>query len=420
MIKEVLNGSKIAVVGLGYVGLPLALSFSEHINVIGYDINQKRIEEYKNLYTKNSLTFTSDVNELKDAICYIFAIPTPVDENNHINIDALKSATYSVGQTLEKGNYVIYESTVYPGLTEEVCVPILEQVSTLKCPEDFKIGYSPERINVGDTVNTLDKITKIVSGIDEESKIEIQKLYSIIMGDNTHLASSIKVAEAAKILENTQRDVNIAFINEMAMLFDKMGIDTYEVLEAAGTKWNFHNYYPGLVGGHCIAVDPYYLIEKAKTFDYLPQIAINSRLVNESVPEFIVEKIKKIFEDNNLESQKQKILILGYTFRENIDDIRNTKVDNLIYNLANEGMDVSIADPYVEKSLLQKNSKINAVDYSEYCNYDMLILAVAHDEFKNISINDYKKAKENGIIIDIKKFFDKNIINNIGIKYWRF
>lgn len=420
MIEEVLNGSKIAVVGLGYVGLPLALSFSEHINVIGYDINEKRIEEYKKLYTKNSLTFTSDVNELKDAICYIFAIPTPVDEKNQINIDALKSATYSVGQTLEKGNYVIYESTVYPGLTEEICVPILEQVSTLKCPEDFKVGYSPERINVGDTVNTLDKITKIVSGIDEESKNEIQKLYSIIMGDNTHLASSIKVAEAAKILENTQRDVNIAFINEMAMLFDKMGIDTYEVLEAAGTKWNFLKFYPGLVGGHCIAVDPYYLIEKAKTFDYLPQIAINSRLVNESVPEFIVEKIKTIFKNNNLESQKQKILILGYTFRENIDDIRNTKVDNLIYNLVNEGMDVSIADPYVEKSVLQKNSKINAVDYSKYCDYDMLILAVAHDEFKNISINDYKKAKENGIIIDIKKFFDKNIINNIGIKYWRF
>lgn len=420
MIDEVLKGSKIAVVGLGYVGLPLALSFSNQINVIGYDIDSEKVSKYKKEYSKEKLQFTSDKNELKDAVCYIVAIPTPVDEYNHVEIKSLRSATSAIAENLNAGDYVIYESTVYPGLTEEICVPILEELSDLKCPKDFKIGYSPERINVGDTVNTLNTITKIVSGIDEESKIEIQRLYSIIMGNNTHLASSIKVAEAAKILENTQRDVNIAFINEMAMLFDKMGIDTYEVLSAAGTKWNFHKYCPGLVGGHCIAVDPYYLIEKAKTYNYIPQITINSRLVNESVPDFIVKKIKTIFNDNKLEIHKQKILILGYTFRENIDDIRNTKVDNLISNLIKENMNVSIADPHVEKNILQKNSKINVVDYSEYCNYDMLILAVAHDEFKNISINKYKESKENGIIIDIKNFFDKDKINNLGIKYWRF
>lgn len=420
MINKVFEGSKVAVVGLGYVGLPLALSFSNHINVIGYDIDLEKVSIYKKEYSKERLQFTSDKNDLKDAVCYILAIPTPVDEYNHVDIKSLRSATRAIAENLNVGDYVIYESTVYPGLTEEVCVPILENLSGLKCPKDFKVGYSPERINVGDTENTLNTITKIVSGIDEESKIEIQRLYSIIMGNKTHLASSIKVAEAAKILENTQRDVNIAFINEMTMLFDKMGIDTYEVLSAAGTKWNFHNYYPGLVGGHCIAVDPYYLIEKAKTYNFIPQITINSRLVNESVPDFIVKKIKTIFNDNKLEIHKQKILILGYTFRENIDDIRNTKVDNLISNLIKENMNVSIADPHVEKNILQKNSKINVVDYSEYCNYDMLILAVAHDEFKNISINKYKESKENGIIIDIKNFFDKDKINNLGIKYWRF
>lgn len=323
-------------------------------------------------------------------------------------------------QNSKKGNYVIYESTVYPGLTEEICIPILEKTSGLKCPKDFKVGYSPERINVGDSVNTLETITKIISGIDDEARGEIQKLYSIIIGDNTCLASSIRVAEAAKILENTQRDVNIAFVNEMAMLFDRMGIDILEVLKAAGTKWNFHHYYPGLVGGHCIAVDPYYLIEKAKEYNYVPQVVVNSRLVNESVPKFITQKIKEIIKDRNKNVKNQKILVLGYTFRENIDDIRNTKVEDLILNLQSEDMDVSVADPYVETEILQKSTKANVVDYNSYCEYDILVLAVSHDEFKNISLEKFHEKNKDGIIIDIKNYFNKDEIENLGIDYWRF
>lgn len=420
MIEQILAGDKIAVVGLGYVGLPLALSFSDHINVIGYDLNDEKIKKYNNQYNKPKLFFTSDASELNDAICYILAIPTPVDENNQADIECLKQATYSVGKTLKKGNYVIYESTVYPGLTEEICIPILEKTSGLKCPKGFKVGYSPERINVGDSVNTLETITKIISGIDDEARGEIQKLYSIIIGDNTCLASSIRVAEAAKILENTQRDVNIAFVNEMAMLFDRMGIDILEVLKAAGTKWNFHHYYPGLVGGHCIAVDPYYLIEKAKEYNYVPQVVVNSRLVNESVPKFITQKIKEIIKDRNKNVKNQKILVLGYTFRENIDDIRNTKVEDLILNLQSEDMDVSVADPYVETEILQKSTKANVVDYNSYCEYDILVLAVSHDEFKNISLEKFHEKNKDGIIIDIKNYFNKDEIENLGIDYWRF
>lgn len=415
MINKLLRGESIAIVGLGYVGLPLALAFSKKLNVIGYDINEKRIDFCKKKY--KNLKFTSQKKDIKSAICYIIAVPTPVNENHTPDISILKIASKTVGQCLKKGDYVIYESTVYPGLTEDICLPILEKYSKLTI-NNFKIGYSPERINPGDKVNTITNIKKIVSGIDNESLNEIESLYSLIIKKGVYKAKSIKIAEAAKVIENTQRDINIAFMNEVAILLDKMNIPIRDVLKAASTKWNFLNFKPGLVGGHCIGVDPYYLIHKAKECNFSPQMIEISRNINENMALYIANKTLDILRQQGKNTKKCKILILGYCFKENVDDTRNSKVENLAKHFLSNEIDVKIVEPLVDKKLLHNNFNLDFIDYSECKNFDVIILAVAHEKFKKITLENIKAKNKDCIIIDIKEFFDPQKANDLRLKYW--
>lgn len=418
--------AKIGVIGLGYVGLPIAIEFSKKFSVIGFDIKQKTIELLKQKidpagevpaekFENCDIVFTNDIEVLKQANFYIVAVPTPIDDHNEPDLKPLIAACETLGKVIKKGDYAVFESTVYPGCTEEDCVPVIEEVSGLKFPQDFKVGYSPERINPGDKVNTLTTIKKITSGCDKESSEEIAKVYSEIIIAGIHKASSIKVAEAAKIIENTQRDVNIALMNELSIIFNRMGINTYEVLEAAGTKWNFLKFSPGLVGGHCIGVDPYYLVYKANTLGYHTHVISAGRFVNDSMGGYVAKQtVKKIasLEKNIVNS---RVLVLGFTFKENVSDIRNTKVYDIVKELESYKVKVDVVDPYasVEEVLEEYNLKL-AKEIKD--SYDAVILAVAHDEYKKFDENYFISLMgQNGILIDVKGLYLNKIKKLI---YW--
>lgn len=424
------NKEKISVIGLGYVGIPLAVEFSKHCDVIGFDINKEKINQYLNGIDPTQevgdenlkdckVLFTSDEENLKKAKFHIVAVPTPINQDKTPNLKPIIGASEVVARNLTKGSIVVYESTVYPGTTEEICVPILEKISGLKYKRDFKIGYSPERINPGDKVNRLTSIVKIVSGCDEETLDIVAKVYEMIIQVGVYRAESIKVAEAAKVIENSQRDINIAFMNELAMVFDKMNIDTVEVLKAAQTKWNFLNFKPGLVGGHCIGVDPYYFIYKAQELGYHSQIILSGRQINDEMGKYIGQNtIKKlVLADKKVKGAK--VGIMGITFKENCPDIRNTKVIDIINELREYGVDVLVYDPIANKDDVKSEYNIDLVSYENLQKLDAVLIAVEHEEFKNLDIKDIKNMqnKKNPIIIDIKGIFDKDKIT--GCMYYR-
>lgn len=418
--------AKIGVIGLGYVGLPIALELARKASVIGFDISEKRIEMMKKgqdpseelgseAFENADIEFTANLDDLKEARFFIVAVPTPIDEHNLPDLSPLLGASRTVGKVLKKGDYVVFESTVYPGCTEEDCVPLLEEESGLKYPADFKIGYSPERINPGDKVHTLQTVTKVVSGGDEESLENIAKVYELVVDAGVHRASSIKVAEAAKIIENTQRDVNIALVNELSIIFNRMGINTYEVLEAAGTKWNFLNFKPGLVGGHCIGVDPYYLTYKAKEFGYHAQIINSGRFVNDSMGGYIakqtVKKIVKVGKHLN----EAKVLVMGATFKEDVSDIRNSKVADVVNELKSYSAHVEVVDPHADSAELEHEYGFGLIEEPGN-DYDAVIVAVNHKEYVDLS-EDYFKSimKKDPVLIDIKGIYRGKIKDMI---YW--
>jgi len=410
---------RIAVVGLGYVGLPLAVEFGRKRSVIGFDTSNSRIKELKNgnditLETTSNelkdaayLSYTNNLNDLKDCNVFIVTVPTPIDNNKNPDLTPLIKASESVGSILKKGDIVIYESTVYPGATEEVCVPVLEEVSDLSFNTDFFCGYSPERINPGDKEHRITSIKKITSGSTPEIATLVDNLYKEIVLAGTHKTASIKVAEAAKVIENTQRDVNIALINELSMLFHQLDIDTKSVLEAAGTKWNFLPFTPGLVGGHCIGVDPYYLTYKAKEAGYNPEMILAGRKINDNMGSFVVDQVLKLMASKNIPATNANVLILGFTFKENCPDIRNTKVIDLAEGFCHFNCNVDIYDPWVNKDDALNQYNVNLIDRPIEGEYDVIILAVAHSNFKKIPIKNLKAlGKKNHILFDIKYLFD--------------
>lgn len=420
---------KISVIGLGYVGLPLALEFARDFAVIGFDINEDRIQMMKNgedpseeldnnAFKDKRITFTADPKMLREAHFHIVAVPTPVSESKVPNLKPVLSASEMVGKALKKGDYVIFESTVYPGCTEEDCLPILEEQSGLKVGKDFKIGYSPERINPGDKERTIEKILKIVSGCDEESLREISKTYGAIIKAGIYEAPSIKVAEAAKVIENTQRDLNISFVNELAIIFDTMGIDTNEVLEAAGTKWNFLKFSPGLVGGHCIGVDPYYLTHKAKQMGYDPQVILSGRRINDGMPGFIAKRLTKMLIQKGKNPSQTKVLIMGVTFKENVADIRNSKVADLAREIMQYSINVHLTDPHASPNEVAKEYKLTLVDKVSD-DYDAVIVAVNHHEYQSLDLSYFKSiGKDNPILMDIKAIYSPPA-PGAGLTYWR-
>ena len=408
---------KIGIVGLGYVGVPLAVEFGKKFITVGYDTNENRINELKkgidstgevskrNLQSSIKLSFTSELENIKNCNYYIIAVPTPIDKNKKPDLKILQSATKSIGSILKKDDIVIYESTVYPGCTEDDCVPILEKESGLKYNKDFFCGYSPERINPGDKKRTLTKIMKITSGSNLEVAKKVDKLYSSIICAGTFLANSIKVAEAAKVIENCQRDINIAFINELSIIFDKMNLDTKEVLQAAGTKWNFLKFTPGLVGGHCIGVDPHYLIHKAGQLGYKSSIMSAGRNLNESLVDYISSNILDFLKQST--SKKSNILILGVTFKENCPDTRNSKVFEVYNNLKKNGLNIDAYDPFASKEDVLKNYELSLIDFNEIKKsfYDCILVAVAHDQFINLDLKQFTKSKES-LIYDLKGIYN--------------
>ncbi len=427
MHKELIEKKKkLAVLGLGYVGLPIALEFASKIDVIGFDINEERLEKMRNgidpsgelsteQFKNKSIEFSSSLDKLKEASFFIVTVPTPIDEHNLPDLKPLLSATKSIGKVLKKGDYVVYESTVYPGCTEEDCLPILEELSGLKCKVDFKIGYSPERINPGDTEHTITKILKVVSGCDEESLNEIAATYQIIVKAGVHRASSIRVAEAAKIIENTQRDVNIALMNELSIIFNKMGINTYDVLEAAGTKWNFIRFQPGLVGGHCIGVDPYYLTYKAQELGYHAQVINSGRYVNDSMGFYVAKQTVKKIIAMGKDVSKSKVLVLGATFKENVEDIRNSKVADVVKELISYGVSVEVSDPRANSAELKHEYGFELT--AKIGNdYDAVIIAVNHTEYKDYDEAWFNKVlHKDGLVIDIKGIYKRKISKS---DYW--
>ncbi|WP_350177206.1 nucleotide sugar dehydrogenase [Phaeodactylibacter sp.] len=420
---------KISVIGLGYVGLPLALQFARDFEVIGFDINEERVQMMKNhedpseelessAFENKRITFTSDPAVLREAHFHIVAVPTPVSESKVPNLTPVLSASKTVGKVLKKGDYVIFESTVYPGCTEEDCLPILEEESGLKLGKDFKIGYSPERINPGDKERTIEKILKIVSGCDAASLKEISKTYGAIIKAGIYEAPSIKVAEAAKVIENTQRDLNISFVNELSIIFDMMGIDTNEVLEAAGTKWNFLKFSPGLVGGHCIGVDPYYLTHKAKQLGYDPQVILSGRRINDGMPGFIAKRLTKMLIQKGKNPSQTKVLIMGITFKENVADIRNSKVADLAREIMQYSINVHITDTYASPNEVAKEYKLTLVDNISD-DYDAVIVAVNHLEYQKLDFSYFKSiCKDDPILMDIKAIYKKPAAE-AGLTYWR-
>lgn len=425
--KIVNKETKIALIGLGYVGLPIALEFARKCSVIGFDINEGRIQLMKKgIDPSNELekedfegcdiTFTSKLEELKEATFFIVAVPTPIDSSNLPDLKPLLAASATVGKVLKKGDYVVYESTVYPGCTEEDCIPVLEEVSGLKFIADFKVGYSPERINPGDKVHTLASIIKVAAGCDEESSDQIAKTYALVVKAGIHIASSIKVAEAAKIIENTQRDVNIALINELSIIFSRLGINTYDVLKAAGTKWNFLNFSPGLVGGHCIGVDPYYLTHKAKKLGYHAKVINSGRYVNDSMGFYIGKQtVKKILaKGKNIIGAK--VLVMGATFKEDVSDIRNSKVIDVIRELESFSVAVDVVDPHASSKEMFEEYGVN-IQTEIKKDYDAVIIAVNHTEYANYTEKDFKNMlKDNdGLVVDVKGIYKDQIKD---LQYW--
>jgi len=434
--EKILNKEEsISVVGLGYVGMPLAVAFAKKVNVIGFDLNEAKVNLYKkgidptfevgdNTIKETTVQFTSDETALKNAKFHIVAIPTPINQDKTPNLSPVINASTIIGRNITKGSIVVYESTVYPGVTEDVCIPILEKESGLKCGIDFKIGYSPERINPGDKVYRLENIKKIVAGMDEVSLEEIANVYRLIIEAGVYRASSIKVAEAAKIAENSQRDINIAFMNELAMVFNRMDIDTNEVVEAMNTKWNALNFYPGLVGGHCIGVDPYYFVYKAEKLGYHSQIILAGRKINDGMGEFVADVIiKKLILANKL-VKKSKIVILGITFKENCPDIRNSKVKDIIIHLKEYGINPLVVDPWASSTEVKHEYGVNLTDMGGIIDADAIVFAVAHKVFKKMNweqidalYSDCDNSEK--ILIDVKGIFDKKKLEARGYCYWR-
>ena len=423
-----LEDSKIAIIGLGYVGLPLAVEFSKKFPVVGFDINKTRVNELNNGHDatlevedeilaqvlgfsdEKGLKLSADINDIADCNIYIVTVPTPINQFKAPELGPLKSASKMIGEILSKGDIVIYESTTYPGCTEEDCVPILEAVSGLSFNEDFFAGYSPERINPGDKVNTLTKIKKVTSGSTAEIAKFVDDLYASIITAGTHLASSIKVAEASKAIENAQRDVNISFVNELALIFDKIGIDTHEVLEAAQTKWNFLPFKPGLVGGHCIGVDPYYLSHKAESLGYHPQVILSGRRVNDGMGMFVANKVVKLLIQKGHTIKGAKALILGFTFKENCPDIRNTRVIDIYNELKQFGLEVDVNDPWADPSEVYNEYQIRLTKDIDLSGYNAIILAVSHEEYKDLFLTN--PGLDQAVIFDTKAFIDKKIVDS--------
>lgn len=416
----------LSVIGLGYVGLPIALEFAKKIKVVGFDINDKRVEMMKNKIDPSEeldssafegcdILFTSSLEDLKKATFHIVAVPTPIDEHAMPDLKPLIGASTSVGKVLKKGDYVVYESTVYPGCTEEDCIPILERESGLKFNVDFKVGYSPERINPGDKEHTITTITKVVSGCDEESLDNVAKTYELVVKAGVHKASSIKVAEAAKIIENTQRDLNIALMNELSLIFDRMNINTYEVLEAAGTKWNFLKFFPGLVGGHCIGVDPYYLTYKAKEIGIDPKVILSGRHTNDSMGAYVAKRTVQLVLKAGKDLNKSKVLVMGVTFKENVSDIRNSKVADVINELKSFNVHVDAIDPHANSEELKHEYGFGTIPKPDG-KYDAVIVAVNHKEYLGLDENYFKSiTSEKAVITDVKGIFRKKIKE---LNYW--
>ena len=424
--KLVNKEARLALVGLGYVGLPIALEFAKKISVIGFDINEDRLAKMRQgvdpckeldhaAFEEADIKFTSSIDELREASFFIVAVPTPIDRHNQPDLMPLLSATRSVAHALKRGDYVVYESTVYPGCTEEDCLPILEEISGLKAGVDFKIGYSPERINPGEKVHTLPNTIKIVSGCDGEALDVIAKVYELVVKPGVHRAPNIKVAEAAKIIENTQRDVNIALMNELSIIFSRIGINTYDVLEAAGTKWNFLKFYPGLVGGHCIGVDPYYLVHKAKELKYHPQMINAGRFVNDSMGGYIAKKIVKKMIGMGKNILGARVLVMGVTFKENVSDIRNSKVVDIVNELKDFGVDVDVTDPNADSEEVMHEYGFKLIEKPR-ANYDAVIVAVAHKEYMDLDEGYFRGLTyEHAVLGDIKGIYRGKIHL---MKYW--
>lgn len=423
---------KISIIGLGYVGLPLAISFAKKVEVIGFDINKPKVEDYKkgidvtNEVGSKSLQetiafLTSSEEELKKAKFHIIAVPTPINPDKTPNLDSVIGASKIVGRNLIKGSIVVYESTVYPGVTEDICMPILEKESGLKCGIDFKIGYSPERINPGDRDHRLEKIKKVVSGMDEETLDIIAKVYGLIIEAGVYKAESIKVAEAAKVIENTQRDINIAFMNELSIIFSKLDIDTQAVLRAASTKWNFLKFTPGLVGGHCIGVDPYYLTYKAEQVGHHSQIILAGRKINDDMGKYVAENTLKQLIKADRQIKGCKVVIMGITFKENCPDIRNSKVIDIINELKEYGMKIKLVDPLAEESEVQRECGIKLSRLEDITDVEAVIFAVPHEKFKDINLKDLKKIYKDDklVLIDVKGMFNKKEAETLNYLYWR-
>jgi UDP-N-acetyl-D-glucosamine/UDP-N-acetyl-D-galactosamine dehydrogenase len=454
--KIVNREEKVSLIGLGYVGMPIAVSFAKKVDVIGFDVNNEKIELYNNgidptkevgneVIKHTTVDFTSDEKRLREAKFHIVAVPTPVREDRTPDLTPIESASKTLGRNLTKGSIVVFESTVYPGVTEDICVPILEKVSGLKCGLDFKVGYSPERINPGDQEHRLETIIKVVSAMDKETLDIVAKVYELVVEVGVYKAESIKVAEAAKVIENSQRDINIAFMNELSIIFNKMGIDTKAVLQAAGTKWNFLNFSPGLVGGHCIGVDPYYLTYKAEQMGYYSQIILSGRKINDDMGKYVAESTVKRMIKANKQINGSRVAIFGVTFKENCPDVRNTKVVDVIKELEEFGVEVRVVDPLADRDDLWHEYRINPYEVHEINEMDAVIFAVPHDEFKSIRLEDVKKmfkssghiyihseamnevaatsefntAADSNVLMDIKGVFNRAEAENAGFLYWR-
>ena len=423
---------KLSLIGLGYVGMPIAVAFAKKLDVIGFDLNSKKINLYKKgidptrevgdeVISKSNVEYTDDESKLREAKFHIVAVPTPVNDDHTPNLTPVKGASTILGRNLTKGSIVVFESTVYPGVTEEVCVPILERESGLKCGVDFKIGYSPERINPGDKVHRLETITKIVSGMDEETLDCVARVYELVVDAGVYRAESIKVAEAAKVIENCQRDINIAFMNELSIIFNKMSIDTKAVLEAAGTKWNFLKFTPGLVGGHCIGVDPYYLTYKAEMLGYHSQVILAGRRINDDMGKYVAENCVKKLIATDKSVRDSKVAILGFTFKENCPDTRNTKVIDIVNELKEYGIEPLVSDPQADADEANRLYQITFTDISDIKEVDALIIAVAHKEFGKLTISQIDRLFKSGkkVIIDIKGMLNRMEYEKAGYYYWR-
>ena len=432
--KLIKKEEKLSLVGLGYVGMPIAVAFSKKIDVIGFDLNQKKIELYQNgidptrevgneAIAACAVDFTSDAERLREAKFHIVAVPTPVNPDHTPDLTPVEGASRILGQNLTKGSVVVFESTVYPGVTEEICVPILEKESGLTCGVDFKIGYSPERINPGDKVHRLETITKIVSGMDEETLDTVAKVYELVVAAGVHRAQSIKVAEAAKVIENSQRDINIAFMNELSIIFNKMGIDTKSVLAAAGTKWNFLKFFPGLVGGHCIGVDPYYLTYKAEQLGYHSQIILSGRRINDDMGKYVAESLVKNLIKADIPVKGARVIILGFTFKENCPDTRNTKVIDIVKELQEYGIFPLITDPVADYAEAEREYGITFAKEEELKDADAVILAVSHKEYETLTMQQidgfYAANGRQKVLSDIKGMLDKDAYEKAGYLYWR-